>query len=62
MYFPNNNSSFIKKFNSGGKNMENLVTLGIFLAGVGVLLAGVGFLWWCSLYEKIKLTKQKKEK
>ena len=42
--------------------MEHLVTLGIFFAGLGVFFIGVGFLWWISLYEKIKLPKQKKWK
>ncbi len=42
--------------------MENLVNLGFFFAGIGIFFVGVGFLWWCSLYEKIKLPKQKKEK
>ena len=40
--------------------MEHLVTLSIFFAGLGVFFIGVGFLWWISLYEKIKLPKQKK--
>jgi hypothetical protein len=42
--------------------MEGLVTIGIFFAGLGIFFAGVGFLWWCSLYGKINLPKQKKEK
>jgi len=41
--------------------MEKLYMLGIFFVGVGILLSGVGFLWWCSIYEKIHLQKQKKE-
>ena len=41
--------------------MEALVPLGIFLACLGVLLAGLGFLWWCSIYEKIHMTKEKKK-
>jgi len=41
--------------------MGILGTLGIFFAGLGILLASFGFFWWCSLYEKIKLPKQKKE-
>ncbi len=43
--------------------MENLVNLGIFLAGLGVFFAGIAFLYWGSSYEKkIKLLEQKKEK
>lgn len=42
--------------------MEFLAMLGIFFAGLGIFFGGVGFLWWCSLYDKIKLPKQKKEK
>lgn len=41
--------------------MEFLAMLGIFFAGLGIFFGGVGFLWWCSLYDKIKLPKQKKE-
>ena len=41
--------------------MDKLYMLGIFFVGVGILLASVGFLWWCSIYEKIHLPKQKKE-
>lgn len=42
--------------------MEHLSSLGIFFAGLGLFLASCGFFWWCSLYEKINLPKQKKEK
>jgi hypothetical protein len=42
--------------------MESLVNLGLFLAGFGVFLAAVGFLWWCSIYEKINSTTDKKKK
>ena len=42
--------------------MEFLAIIGIFFAGLGIFFGGVGFLWWCSLYDKIKLPKQKKEK
>jgi len=43
--------------------MENLVNLGVFLAGLGVFFAGIAFLYWGSLYgKKIKLLEQKKEK
>jgi hypothetical protein len=42
--------------------MDKLVILATFFAGLGVFFAGVGFLWWCSLYQKINLPKQKKEK
>ena len=49
----------------GGENMGNLGTLGIFFAGffggLGIFFIGCGFFWWCSLYEKINLPKQKKE-
>lgn len=41
--------------------MHTLYILGIFFIGLGIFFAGVGFLWWCSLYEKIHLQKQKKE-
>ena len=45
--------------------MEHLGTLGIFFAGffggLGIFFIGCGFFWWCSLYEKINLPKQKKE-
>jgi hypothetical protein len=41
--------------------MDKLYLLGIFFAGLGIFFAGVGFLWWCSLYEKVNLRKQKKE-
>jgi hypothetical protein len=48
----------------GGEAMGNLGTLGIFFAGffggLGVFLAACGLLWWCSLYQKINLPKQKK--
>lgn len=51
-----------KKF--GGVDMGNLGTIGIFFAGffggLGIFFAGCGFLWWCSLYKKINLQKQKK--
>lgn len=33
--------------------------LGVFMAGLGIFFMGLGFLWWCSLYEKIKLPKKK---
>jgi hypothetical protein len=50
----------------GGENMGNLGTLGIFFAGffggLGIFLAACGLLWWCSLYQKINLPKQKKNK
>ncbi len=42
--------------------MEFLAMIGIFFAGLGIFFGGVGFLWWCSLYDKIKLSKQKREK
>ncbi len=42
--------------------MESLVTIAIFLASLGVFFAGVGFLWWCSMYEKVKFPKKDKEK
>jgi hypothetical protein len=49
-----------------GENMGNLGTLGIFFAGffggLGIFLAACGLLWWCSLYQKINLPKQKKNK
>ena len=45
--------------------MGNLGTLGIFFAGffggLGIFLA-CGLLWWCSLYQKINLPKQKKNR
>lgn len=41
--------------------MDNLVTLGVFFAGLGVFFIGIGFLWWCSIYQKIKLPKQEKD-
>jgi len=51
---------------SGGEYMGNLGTNGIFFAGffggLGVFFAGCGFLWWCSLYQKIHLPEQKKNK
>jgi len=42
--------------------MENLFNIGIFFAGLGILLASFGLFWFVSLYEKINLPKQKKEK
>jgi hypothetical protein len=42
--------------------MEHLGNLGIFFAGLGIFLLSCGFFWWCSIYEKIKLPQQKKEK
>lgn len=46
--------------------MSNLINLGIFFAtffgSFGIFFAGCAFLWWCSLYKKINLPKQKKEK
>ena len=41
--------------------MEKLGTLGMFFAGLGIFFVGLGFLWWCSLYDKINLPKQKKK-
>ncbi len=38
----------------GGENMENLASLGIFLAGVGVLLLGCGLMWFVTEYSKKK--------
>ena len=35
--------------------------LGIFFAGLGVFFGGIGFLWWCSIYEKVKAPKQNKD-
>jgi hypothetical protein len=46
----------------GGEDMEHLGALGIFFAGLGIFFIGCGFFWWCSLYEKIHLPKQKKDK
>jgi hypothetical protein len=50
----------------GGENMGNLGTVGIFFAGffggLGIFLAACGLLWWCSLYQKINLPKQKGNK
>jgi hypothetical protein len=40
--------------------MNILYILGIFFIGLGVFFAGVGFLWWCSIYEKIHLSKREK--
>jgi hypothetical protein len=44
--------------------MGSLGNLGIFFAGffggLGIFFIGCGFLWWCSLYGKINLPKQKK--
>ena len=40
--------------------MNVLYILGIFFIGLGVFFAGLGFLWWCSIYQQIKLPKQKK--
>ncbi len=41
--------------------MGNLGTLGVFFGGLGIFLGACGLLWWCSLYAKINLPKQKKE-
>jgi hypothetical protein len=47
-----------------GENMGNLGNIGIFFAGffggLGIFFIGCGLLWWCSLYQKINLPKQKK--
>jgi len=40
--------------------VETLAHFGMFMAGIGVLLASLGFFWWVSLYDKVKLPKQKK--
>jgi hypothetical protein len=46
--------------------MGNLGNLGIFFAGffggLGIFFAGCGFLWWCTLYKKMNLPKQTKNK
>jgi hypothetical protein len=46
--------------------MGNLGNLGIFFAGffggIGIFFIGCGLLWWCSLYAKINLPKQKGNK
>lgn len=39
--------------------MEALVNIGMFFAGLGIFLASLGLFWWVSLYEKVKLPKQK---
>lgn len=39
--------------------MEAIVDVGIFFAGLGIFLASLGLFWWVSLYEKVKLPKQK---
>jgi hypothetical protein len=36
----------------GGKNMETLADLVIFLAGIGFLLIGSGIMWFVSEYSK----------
>jgi hypothetical protein len=41
--------------------MEQLFYLGIFLACLGVFLAGLGFLWWVSVYDKVKSPKAQKQ-
>ena len=39
--------------------MEAIVDIGIFFAGLGIFFASLGLFWWVSLYEKVKLPKQK---
>jgi hypothetical protein len=39
--------------------METLAHFGMFMAGLGVFFASLGLFWWVSLYEKVKLPKNK---
>jgi hypothetical protein len=45
------------KYHFGGENMDTLVSLGIFLAGLGVLLLGCGLMWFISVWSEQKKAK-----
>jgi len=37
---------------TGGENIDNLSSLGIFLGGIGFLLGGCGLMWYISEWVK----------
>ena len=49
---PNSLGVCLSNARIGGKNMETLADLGIFLAGIGFLLIGSGIMWFVSEYSK----------